>query len=370
MAKVFRFQIPEHIINSAPLNQSIEALPKNYNFEIHKTVHHIIKFQIKRVALQMPEGLHMFACTISDILTEATGVETVILCDVTYGACCVDDYTATALGCDMLVHYGHSCLVPIDKTNIRTLYVFVDIRFDLMHFVNIINENLPKNSRIALFATIQFVASAHAAKSLLTDFQVVTPQAKPLSPGEILGCTSPKLSSDFDCIVYLGDGKFHLESVLIHNPSIKAYRYDPYTGIMTLEEYDHADMLSSRLDAITKAKKSKKWGLILGTLGRQGSPKILDFLLTLVDPVICLMSEISPARLSEFQEVDAWIQIACPRLSIDWGRFFPKPLLSPYEAAVALGVLEWEKVYPMDFYAKNTNRPWTVNCDVSCQKTA
>lgn len=30
--------------------------------------------------------------------------------DVTYGACCVDDYTARALGADFLVHYGHSCL--------------------------------------------------------------------------------------------------------------------------------------------------------------------------------------------------------------------------------------------------------------------
>ncbi len=26
-----------------------------------------------------------------------------------------------------------------------------------------------------------------------------------------------------------------------------------------------------------------------------------------------------------------WIQIACPRLSIDWGTAFSKPLLSPYE---------------------------------------
>lgn len=33
-----------------------------------------------------------------------------ILGDVTYGACCIDDYTAIALGSDMLVHYGHSCL--------------------------------------------------------------------------------------------------------------------------------------------------------------------------------------------------------------------------------------------------------------------
>lgn len=39
-----------------------------------------------------------------------TDALTVVLGDVTYGACCIDDYTAIALGCDMLVHYGHSCL--------------------------------------------------------------------------------------------------------------------------------------------------------------------------------------------------------------------------------------------------------------------
>ena len=27
----------------------------------------------------------------------------------------------------------------------------------------------------------------------------------------------------------------------------------------------------------------------------------------------------------------SWVQVACPRLSIDWGYAFPKPLLSPYE---------------------------------------
>jgi diphthamide biosynthesis enzyme Dph1/Dph2-like protein len=39
-----------------------------------------------------------------------TGAETIIMGDVTYGACCVDDYTATALGADLMIHYGHSCL--------------------------------------------------------------------------------------------------------------------------------------------------------------------------------------------------------------------------------------------------------------------
>ena len=37
-------------------------------------------------------------------------VDTVIMGDVTYGACCVDDFTARALGCDFMVHYAHSCL--------------------------------------------------------------------------------------------------------------------------------------------------------------------------------------------------------------------------------------------------------------------
>ena len=39
-----------------------------------------------------------------------TGAETIVMGDVTYGACCVDDFTAKALGADLLVHYGHSCL--------------------------------------------------------------------------------------------------------------------------------------------------------------------------------------------------------------------------------------------------------------------
>ena len=40
-----------------------------------------------------------------------------------YGACCVDDLSAKAIGCDFMVHYGHSCLVPIDGTSLPILYV-------------------------------------------------------------------------------------------------------------------------------------------------------------------------------------------------------------------------------------------------------
>ena len=45
----------------------------------------------------------MFATTLSDIIEQFTAAETVIMADVTYGACCVDDFSARALGCDLMV---------------------------------------------------------------------------------------------------------------------------------------------------------------------------------------------------------------------------------------------------------------------------
>ena len=287
--------------------------------------------------------------------------------DVTYGACCIDDYTARALGCDLLVHYAHSCLIPVDVTKIRTLYVFVDIFIDTTHLLATLERNFPSGKTIAMVGTIQFNATLHTIKPVLerAGFDVLVPQIMPLSKGEILGCTSPRMSaeSNVDLVLYLGDGRFHLESAMIHNPLIPAYRYDPYSRKLTRETYDHEEMYDLRRQAITQAKKAKKWGLILGSLGRQGNPHTMtmieNYLVKLGIPFInLLLSEIFPGKLAMMDDIECWVQIACPRLSIDWGYAFPRPLLTPYEALVALGARQdWatgnDGVYPMDFYAKD-----------------
>ena len=75
-----------------------------------------------------------------------------------------------------------------------------------------------------------------------------------------------------------------------------------------------------------------------------------------------LLSELSPAKLSLFNpHISIFVQTSCPRLSIDWGYAFDRPLLSPYETTVAIGKAQgWtdreDDVYPMDFYAAGT--PW------------
>jgi len=359
-------QIPKEILEDKDLNEAIKLLPSNYNFEIHKTVWNIKKQNAKRVALQMPEGLLIYSLIISDILEQFCNVETIVMGDVSYGACCIDDFTARSLNCDFIVHYAHSCLVPIDITLIKVLYIFVTINIDESHLIKTIQRNFSKNSKIATFGTIQFNPTIHAIKDKLANDEAkpiytIPPQIMPLSKGEVLGCTSQRLDKEeIDAMIYVGDGRFHLESAMIHNPEIPAYRYDPYSRKFTREYYDQKQMIKVREDAISTAKKSEKIGLILGALGRQGNVNTLANLeneLTKRGKTVVkiILSEIFPQKLSMFDDIDAFIQVACPRLSIDWGYAFNKPLLTPYEAMVMMeNDKMWdESYYPMDYYSKD-----------------
>jgi 2-(3-amino-3-carboxypropyl)histidine synthase len=68
------------------------------------------------------------------------------------------------------------------------------------------------------------------------------------SLGETLGCTSPLLSSDTDYLIFIADGRFHMESAMIRNPHLKGcYRYDPYSKKMTIEKYEIEKMMNIRL---------------------------------------------------------------------------------------------------------------------------
>ncbi|XP_028430355.1 2-(3-amino-3-carboxypropyl)histidine synthase subunit 1 isoform X1 [Perca flavescens] len=321
-------QIPDEILQDPELQEAIKALPANYNFEIHKTVWRVRQAKATRVALQLPEGLQMFACVLADIIERFTEADTIVMGDVTYGACCVDDFTAQALGADFMVHYGHSCLIPIDSTaGIKMLYVFVDIQMDNAHFLDTVKFNFPPGQSLALVSTIQFVAALQAVSAALRpEYDVLVPQCRPLSPGEILGCTSPRLDRHVNAIIYLGDGRFHLESIMIANPDIPAYRYDPYSKVFSREYYDHEAMRALRFQAIDKARSAQRWGLIMGTLGRQGSPKVMEHLESRLQSLgksftRVLLSEIFPGKLDLMQDVDAQLWLyrrSAGRKSTPW----------------------------------------------------
>ena len=75
---------------------------------------------------------------------------------------------------------------------------------------------------------------------------------------------------------------------------------------------------------------------------------------------VLLLSEIFPCRLSLFPDVDGWVQLACPCLSVDWGHHFSKPLLNPFELHIVVveALLGGKYVYPMEYYWRGGGK-WT-----------
>jgi hypothetical protein len=52
-------------------------------------------------------------------------------------------------------------------------------------------------------------------------FTVTLPDAR---AGEVLGCTAPLVAAGTDALLFVADGRFHLEAIMIANPGIPAYR--------------------------------------------------------------------------------------------------------------------------------------------------
>ena len=99
-----------------------------------------------------------------------------------------------------------------------------------------------------------------------------------------LGCTSPVLERSIakDTVIFLADGRFHMEGAMIANPTHRFFRYNPYEQTFTLEEYDFVRMVANRRAHIFKSPQSpgRRVGIILGVLGRQGSLHILGVTLS------------------------------------------------------------------------------------------
>ena len=96
---------------------------------------------------------------------------------------------------------------------------------------------------------------------------------------------------------------------MIANPTVPAFRYDPYSKKLTRERYDHKRMQMERRRAVLTARESTSpiahhstgatrhprdtqqlWGVILGTLGRQGNFRQLQ----VRKPVACSFGLLIP----------------------------------------------------------------------------
>nr|XP_027200361.1 2-(3-amino-3-carboxypropyl)histidine synthase subunit 1-like [Dermatophagoides pteronyssinus] len=345
-------------VRRTQLAANISALfPRNYNFEVPKTLRRLSETRSRSVCLQFPEGLMAWAESLAALFEEyGDGVENVyVIGDVTYGACCVDDLKAQFLRCDFLVHYAHSCLVPVSNCTVKCLYIFVEIALSSERFVKVASRFLnnalelaedaeahaPK--KVALLATIQFSSVILKASAALAECcphaAVSIPQCYPLTPGETLGCTSPVI--DADVAIFVADGRFHIESAMMMNPAVRFYRYDPMQQVLFRETFNYELFHETRRAVLARFPKNRKIGVVLSTLGRQGSLRLAQRVLQKSkeaqrESVCLLLSEIKPQTIRRLGPL-AFVNVGCPRLALDWGaEFFSQPFVSTFEFYKAL----------------------------------
>ena len=73
------------------------------------------------------------------------------------------------------------------------------------------------------------------------------------------------------------------------------------------------------VDAAARTPAGSTWGVILGTLGRQGNPRVAELLRSRIEAsgrkvLTLLLSEVFPGKLALMSgSVAAWVQVACPR---------------------------------------------------------
>lgn len=192
-----------------------------------------------------------------------------------------------------------------------------------------INE---KTNNIGLFTTVQFFDNLDNLKKQLSDagIEVKTflgPHSK--YEGQILGCSI----MNFDCnaFLYVGDGKFHPEALVIKNPNKEIFCFDPFTNeFKTLDRSVIEKGIQRQKAGLTQFYTKNKIGIIVSTKpGQFHLRKARELKQQFPDKkfFIFIGNTIDFDQLENFPFVEVWVNTACPRISYTDHMKFPKPVV-------------------------------------------
>jgi 2-(3-amino-3-carboxypropyl)histidine synthase len=322
---------------------------KHFDLEEERTKQEILKSGAKRVLIQLPEGLKPEAMRLAKIV-EKSGALPIVSADPCYGACDLATIDAERLGVDLTIHYGHSKMVKYEQ--IPTIYIEARATVSVNSSVEKALPLLAKWERIGLTTTVQHVQTLDCVREILTragKVVVIGDTGHLNYPGQVIGCNhgnAKSIAKDVEAFLVIGGGQFHALGVALatSKPTVVV---DPYDNRAFLIDKEAEKILKQRWARVEEAKKAKNFGVLVGLKPGQ---KRLDAAMQLKQKLedngkaafLFAAREITPEILMEFPTVDAYVNTACPRISIDDGSRFQRPVLTMDEALVVVGELSWE----------------------------
>jgi 2-(3-amino-3-carboxypropyl)histidine synthase len=319
-----------------------------FDFEEQRIKQEIVKLDAKRVLLQMPQGLKPQATKIAKIV-EDYGAVPIISSDPCYGACDIAETDAASLGVDLIVHFGHARIIKEEKT--PTLYVEAYANVQIAIAVAQALPLLGAYRSIGLATSIQHIKTLDTAKQILTEAGkvVFVGDAGQMDyAGQVIGCNYSNVTTiarQVDAFVFVGGGMFHALGIALgtSKPTIVA---DPYDNRAYLITDEAQRILKQRYAGIQEAQNAKSIGILVGLKPGQ---KHLDQALKVKKlaettgraAYLLAGREITPESLMEFPSIDAYVNTACPRISLDAPGKFQKPMLTVNEFMVVCGETSW-----------------------------
>jgi 2-(3-amino-3-carboxypropyl)histidine synthase len=324
---------------------------KGFDFEEERIKQEIARLNAKRVLLQLPEGLKPEAPRLAKIVEKA-GALPIVSADPCYGACDLATSEAENLGVDLVVHFGHAKLLKHEK--VPTLYLEARATVTVDSAVEKSLPLLTHYNKIGLATTVQHVQTLDAVREILVragKAVVVGDAGRLIYPGQVIGCDYSNVKSiaaEVDAFLFVGGGKFHALGVALatSKPTVVA---DPYDRSAYSVDVEAQKIVKQRYATIQEAGHAKSFGVLISLKPGQ---KRVDEALSIKEAVekmgktACLFAirEVLPEALMEFPTVDAYVNTACPRISLDDASKFPKPVLTVNEFMVISGESSWENL--------------------------
>ncbi|MFH0970051.1 MAG: diphthamide biosynthesis enzyme Dph2 [Candidatus Diapherotrites archaeon] len=312
---------------------------------LDELLNEVMQRKPKMVLLQVPEGLKNNIVALEEAFREKK-IQTISVLDPSFGACDIADYKAQLLGCDLLIHFGHSKML---HTGMNVIYWPVEYALDekMIHGCVEALEKEPffnKHKRIGVYTTIQFHRHLPRIKEEMEKkgFHAFIGKGD-LKDGQILGCdvsARREIEEKVDANMYFGDGYFHALAIAFATNK-PTYQYNPFTlKIENLEKHKE-NYLRQRFGMIAKAKDAKTFAIILctkkGQLRKALAMKMKDMLEKEGKKAILVSMEyVNPNGLMGIK-VDAYVNTACTRIATDEFELYTKPILTPVEVEILLG---------------------------------
>jgi len=301
------------------------------------------------VALNGPDGILPKVQDLALKIGKKFGIPAYLLADTTWGSCDLNSIGGKILNAEIQFNIGHTNKLDVLEKNVLMIDAYDDVPFDKVITKCI---DLLKGKTISLITDSQHLHQIESVKNVLEKNNVDVKIGKgkgQLNDGQVFGCEfypASETMGDVDANIFLGQSNFHAAGVALATNK-PTYILDPYFNEVR-EVSDFAKKLKKRSTlAIYNAVDAQTFGVIIGLKeGQLSKLTALKFKKELESKGktvhLIALTEVTNERIRNLKGIDAFIQVACPRISTD--NEFDKSVLSTPQATALIKILKNENI--------------------------